>query len=114
MIYSYDCDIIIHTLGDIMKTINELIQNELLVREPIDDICKKILYHGKEYDAVEVMLEIGDILYYLTAICNILGFDLSEIMLNNNAKLMARYKDGYSIEQSLNRIEDKQKNGDNR
>ncbi len=80
----------------------------------LTDICKKILYHGKEYDAVEVMLEIGDILYYLTAICNILGFDLSEIMLNNNAKLMARYKDGYSIEQSLNRIEDKQKNGDNR
>jgi hypothetical protein len=27
-------------------------------------------------------------------------------MLNNNAKLMARYKNGYSIEQSLNRIEE--------
>ena len=28
-------------------------------------------------------------------------------MMNNNAKLMARYKDGYSIKDSLNRIEDK-------
>lgn len=72
----------------------------------LTDIFKKVLYHGKEYDAVDVMLELGDILYYLTAICNILGMDLSEIMLNNNAKLMARYKDGYSIKQSLNRIEE--------
>lgn len=72
----------------------------------LTDIFKKVLYHGKEYDSIDVMLELGDILYYFTAICNILGIDLTEIMLNNNAKLMARYKDGYSIEQSLNRIEE--------
>ena len=72
----------------------------------LTDIFKKVFYHGKEYDSIDVMLEIGDILYYLTAICNVLGFDMSEIMLNNNAKLMARYKDGYSIEQSLQRIEE--------
>lgn len=72
----------------------------------LTDIFKKVLYHGKEFDSVDVMLELGDILYYFTAICNILGIDLSEIMLNNNAKLMARYKKGYSIEQSLKRIED--------
>lgn len=71
----------------------------------LTDIFKKVLYHGKSFDPVDVMLELGDILYYLTAICNILGMDLSEIMLNNNAKLMSRYKDGYSIKQSLNRIE---------
>ena len=71
----------------------------------LTDIFKKVLYHGKSFESVDVMLELGDILYYFTAICNILGMDLSEIMLNNNAKLMARYKDGYSIEQSLNRIE---------
>lgn len=72
----------------------------------LTDIFKKVLYHGKEFDSVDVMLELGDILYYFTAICNLLGIDLTEIMLNNNAKLMARYKDGYSIEQSLNRIEE--------
>ena len=48
----------------------------------------------------------GDVLYYLTAICNILGIDITEIMLNNNAKLVARYKNGYSVEASLNRIEE--------
>lgn len=72
------------------------------------DIIKKVLYHGKEFDPVAFMLELGDILYYLTAICNLLGFDLCDVMMNNNAKLLARYKDGYSVEQSLGRIEDKE------
>lgn len=73
----------------------------------LTDIFKKVLYHGKDYDPIDVMLELGDILYYITAIANVLGIDMAEILLNNNAKLIARYKDGYSIEQSLNRIEDK-------
>ena len=94
------------------KTIGELeeLKNYLLGLNgecgELTDIFKKVLYHGKEYDSIDVMLELGDILYYFTAICNILGIDLTEIMLNNNAKLMARYKNGYSIEQSLNRIEE--------
>ena len=72
----------------------------------LTDIIKKIKYHGKELEPVEIMLELGDILYYLTAICNIFGWDIYDIMLNNNAKLMNRYKNGYSIDQSLNRIEE--------
>lgn len=72
----------------------------------LTDIFKKVLYHGKEFNPVEVILELGDILYYVTAICNILGIDITEIMLNNNAKLIDRYKTGFSIEQSLNRIEE--------
>lgn len=72
----------------------------------LTDLIKKILYHGKEYEPVDVMLELGDILYYLTAICNILDIDVSEILMNNNAKLLSRYGDGYSIEKSINRIED--------
>jgi NTP pyrophosphatase (non-canonical NTP hydrolase) len=72
----------------------------------LTDIFKKVLYHGKEYDPIDVMLELGDILYYITSICNILGLDIAEIMMNNNAKLMARYSDGYSVNASLNRIEE--------
>lgn len=72
----------------------------------LTDIFKKILYHGKEFDPTELILELGDILYYVTAICNVFGIDITEILLNNNAKLIARYKDGYSVQQSLNRIEE--------
>lgn len=82
------------------------------------DYLKKILYHGKEYNPTELMNELGDLLYYITALCNILGIDMTEIMLNNNAKLLARYPDGFSHEASNERIEDKRNvidgNGDNR
>lgn len=72
----------------------------------LTDIYKKILYHGKEYDPTELMLELGDILYYLVAICLVMDIDITEILLNNNAKLVARYSEGYSVQQSLDRIED--------
>lgn len=73
------------------------------------DLMKKNFYHGKEVNPSDVLYELGDILYYLVAVGQVLGFDFSEIAANNNVKLLARYKDGYSIEQSLNRIEDKHK-----
>lgn len=71
------------------------------------DLLKKYLYHGKEINPVDIILELGDVLYYICAICNVLGVDFDELMLNNNAKLIARYGNGYSIEKSNNRIEDK-------
>lgn len=71
------------------------------------DYVKKYLYHGKDFDPIYLILELGDVLYYIVAICNVLGFDFDEIMLNNNAKLLERYKGGYAIEKSLNRVEDK-------
>lgn len=83
------------------------------------DILKKNLFHGKELDKTELMLELGDILYYLVAICNVLGIDVSEVALNNNAKLLNRYKEGFSKDASNNRVEEQQRgvidgNGDNR
>lgn len=71
------------------------------------DMIKKQFYHGKEVNPTDVLYELGDILYYLVAMGNVLGFDFCDIAMNNNVKLMSRYKDGFSIEQSNNRIEDK-------
>lgn len=43
---------------------------------------------GKVYD------ELGDTLWYLTAVCNELGFDLADVMSSNIAKLEGRKKKG--------------------
>ncbi len=72
----------------------------------LTDIFKKVFYHGKTLELSDIVLEIGDILFYLTAICNIIGVPLSDIMLNNNSKLLARYKNGFSVENSQKRIEE--------
>ena len=71
----------------------------------VADLVKKHFFHGHDLDISEIIYELGDVLYYLCAICLVLGIDWDEIMLNNNAKLMARYGDGFSKEKSQNRIE---------
>lgn len=110
--------------GDIMEvypTIVEFTQNkQVSIEEEIKDyalglagetgeVCdliKKMVYHGKDVNPVEIILELGDVLYYLCALCNVLGIDFHEIYLNNNAKLMARYPNGFSQKASNERIED--------
>lgn len=71
----------------------------------VADLVKKHFFHGHELNVSEIVYELGDVLYYLCAICLVLGIDWEDIMLNNNAKLMARYGDGFSKEKSQNRIE---------
>ena len=73
------------------------------------DMLKKHLYHGKPLDRVEVMLELGDILYYCVVMMLVLGEPIDLVMLNNNAKLLARYKDGFSEKASNERVEDSDK-----
>lgn len=70
------------------------------------DLIKKTLYHGKEMQPVDILLELGDILYYLVAISRVLGFDLDLVAANNNVKLLQRYPNGFDVEKSNNRIEE--------
>lgn len=71
------------------------------------DIVKKTLFQGHEFDAQHLMKEAGDCLWYLAAIASGLGVTLEEIAQMNIDKLRARYKDGFTVEESVNR-----KNGD--
>ena len=71
----------------------------------LTDIFKKYFYHGHDLDVIHAKLEIGDVLYYLCALCNELGIDFSEICYANMDKLNARYPEGFSTEKSLNREE---------
>lgn len=71
----------------------------------LTDLFKKHFYHGHEIDSIQVMLELGDILYYLCALLTELGVDFSEICYENMDKLKARYPEGFSEEKSLHRAE---------
>lgn len=70
------------------------------------DLMKKMMYHDKDVQPVDVILELGDIMYYLTAISIVLGFDIDLVAANNNAKLLARYPNGFDTVKSNERIED--------
>jgi hypothetical protein len=74
-----------------------------------DEIVKKILFHGKEYNADNVFhmkRELGDIIWYWTNACIALGLDPNEVIAENVTKLEARYPGGkFSVWHSENRKE---------
>lgn len=69
----------------------------------VSDLIKKGIFHQHGLDIEKLAEEIGDVLWYIAALCTKLDLDLGEVMENNIKKLLARYPDGYSSEDSINR-----------
>lgn len=70
--------------------------------EVVDHIKKGIFHrHGLDLDKLEK--EIGDVLWYVAALCTKLNIDMESVMQKNIDKLIARYPNGYSSEDSINR-----------
>ncbi len=55
------------------------------------DAVKKTWAYGKPIDMANVREELGDIMFYVTSMMNLLGLDEEEIIWENVAKLEARY-----------------------
>jgi NTP pyrophosphatase (non-canonical NTP hydrolase) len=60
----------------------------------VAELVKKYLDRGKEIVPSNMLLELGDVLWYLTALGNLYGFTLEEIARANIAKLTARRAHG--------------------
>lgn len=59
------------------------------------ELIKKHLYHGKNMDLSDLEKEVGDVVYYVQAMCNLFGLDLEEVMQKNADKLKKRYPEGF-------------------
>ncbi len=55
------------------------------------DLIKKHLFHDAPLDTEELKKELGDVLWYLSAIATGVGLTLEEVAEANVAKLLARY-----------------------
>lgn len=69
------------------------------------DILKKHLYQGHELSIERIVEELGDIMFYIVNLCNLLILDLETIIEGNYNKLLKRYPEGFSVERSINRNE---------
>jgi len=69
------------------------------VLEPL----KKFLYHGHELDTKKLADELADVAWYISALANTLGIDLSEALERNIVKLKQRYPEGFDTTDSINR-----------
>lgn len=62
----------------------------------VADEIKKVLFHGKPLDRDALLLEVGDVLWYVDHLLALLGFTLAEALAANDEKLSKRYPDGWS------------------
>ena len=70
------------------------------------DHMKKAVWQEHKIDLHYMVLELGDILFYLTSMCNCVGTDIDEVRKLNIEKLTKRYPDGvFDAERSVNRDE---------
>ena len=69
------------------------------------DIVKKHLAQGHPLDREKLAKELGDIAWYLAETAFAIGYPLEEILQMNIVKLKARYPEGFSSENSINRQE---------
>lgn len=71
----------------------------------IIDSVKKHAYHGHALDLTEINKELGDLLWYLSAMCTCLGLKLEDVAAANLVKLAKRYPQGFNHLDSINRLE---------
>lgn len=71
--------------------------NELL------DSIKKHIFYGRPLDLPNIKEEIGDILWYISMICNAMNWEISDMMDANITKLEKRYPNKFTEVDANNR-----------
>lgn len=71
------------------------------------DLLKHAIFHkDTELDKMELAKELGDVLWYVSAIATTTGIDMADVAALNRAKLTHRYHGGgYNVNMSANRHE---------
>lgn len=73
-----------------------------------DEIVKKMIFQGKPLDEanhLHLKKELGDLMFYVMVACIALGVTGDEIIEMNKDKLTGRYKAGFTVDESENRVE---------
>ena len=69
------------------------------------DAIKKYFFYNQTLDEDNIKEELGDLMFYIQAMCDTLGYSAEEIMNKNVQKLSKRYPDGYSDEDAQARAD---------
>lgn len=67
----------------------------------VSDLIKKWKFQGHELNRDKLINELGDVCWYIAILSKGLNVDLETVMQGNIDKLMKRYPEGFSVENSL-------------
>jgi NTP pyrophosphatase (non-canonical NTP hydrolase) len=87
----YDYEQEMHALHGMVSEIGEL-----------HGLYQKV-YQKHEFDEEHAKKELGDLLWFIAEFCTANGWELDDIMTLNINKLRARFPEGFTAENSLNR-----------
>lgn len=71
------------------------------------DAIKKVWVYGKEPDWGNIREELGDLLFYIQGLANILGDNIDDLIESNMTKLTKRYPTGYTDADAIERADKK-------
>lgn len=69
----------------------------------VADHIKKGVFHQHGIDKDKLVKELGDVLWYVAALCTKLDVSMGDVMNTNVEKLLKRYPNGYNSTDSINR-----------
>lgn len=69
----------------------------------VADIFKKVWYQGHLLNRDEVLSELGDVMYYVCLLANIMDSTLEDVATRNIIKRGKRYPKGFESKRSVNR-----------
>lgn len=81
-----------------------IIWNAIGLAGEAGEVCeniKKGILHQHGLDLEKVKKELGDVLWYVAALCTKFDLDMGEVMIANIDKLRQRYPQGYTAKDSL-------------
>lgn len=76
------------------------------------DLVKRHRFHGHALDREALVLELGDIAWYLAEAAQALEIPLEEILTKNIEKLKKRYPQGFETDRSLHREDETDREND--
>jgi NTP pyrophosphatase (non-canonical NTP hydrolase) len=83
-----------------------LVWNAIGLAGEAGEVCehiKKGVFHQHGIDRDKMRKELGDVLWYVAALCTKLELDMADVMAANIEKLKARYPEGYNPADSIAR-----------
>jgi len=69
----------------------------------VADLLKKVLIHGHDFNREKFIEELGDVVWYVSALAKAKSIPLIEIFKKNLLKLNTRYPNGFSTRESIER-----------
>lgn len=69
------------------------------------NLVKKGLLHEHGLDTAKLQEELGDVCWYIAALCEVLDIHLADVLAGNIAKLERRYPAGWSTADSKQRVD---------